>query len=469
MTAKVSDPRIIAVHGMLQRQDFLNAWPIVSEVLTEQPDEPQALYLAGCIMRSQGHIGVALQLLRRALAMNQSHANLWMHYGACLHDTHQYEEARECFKRVLKLSPDDIMPIANIAASYVQEGRAREAVEWADKALALAPNNHIAGIAKAFGSLGLGRWEDGWKYADFLYGTKLPFRVYTEHDEPVWDGTKGQTVVVQADQGLGDMIMFAQCLPEMVKDCKQVIVETNSRLAPMFARNFPEVHVYSTLKKESDLKWPLKYEIDAHIHISLLGKFYRKSDAEFPRKPYLSAAPKWREKWRKWLQQFPRPWVGLAWKGGIPITNTRARSLELPDLAPIIEAGGTMISLAYHECSSEIARWNIDHKEQIILPDLDNGGPYDETFALIAELDHVVTVTTTVAHACGALGKRASVLVNRVPAWRYVYGGDSLMWYPENSLRLYRQAGGETTFEHAIQRLASDYQTFVLPRIREAA
>lgn len=461
MTANVIDSRIKSVHGLLQRQEYMTAWPIVSDLLNENPDEPQALYLAGCIMRTQGHIGVALQLLRRALSLNQKHPNLWMHYGACLHDTHRYEEARECFRQVLKMLPGDIMPLANIAASYVQEGKSREAIEYADKALALSPNNHIAGIAKGFGSLGLGRWADGWKFAEFLYGTKLSYRVYTEHDEPVWDGSKGKTVVVQADQGLGDMIMFAQCLPQMALDCKQVILETNERLAPTFARCFPQIDVYPTLKKDGDLKWPLKYDIDAHIHISLLGRFYRTKDEDFPRTAYLSADPKWRSHWASWLAQFPKPWIGLAWKGGIPITNTVARSIQLYELAPIIEQGGTFVSLCYHDSSHEIARWNLDHREQIIMPDLDNGGPYDETLALIAELDNVITVTTTVAHACGALGKRASVMVNRVPAWRYIYGGDGLLWYPESSLQLYRQKGGEQDWSHVIQRVAKDYSAFL--------
>lgn len=460
----VVDSRVKAVHGMLQRKEYMQAWPVVSELLNEQPDEPQALYLAGCIMRTQGHIGVALQLLRRALSFNQSHANLWMHYGACLHDVHRYEEARECFHKVLKLMPEDVMPLANIAASYVQEGRANEALQWADKALALAPTNHIAGIAKAFGSLGLGRWADGWKYAEFLYGNKINIRVYTEHDEPVWDGTKGQTVVVQADQGLGDMIMFAQCLPQLVRDCKQVIVETNERLAPVFARNFPEIHVYPTLKKDGGLEWPKNYEIDAHIHISLLGRFYRTRSEDFPRTAYLTAAEPWRRMWREWLEQFPKPWVGLAWKGGIAHTNTLARSMELADLAPIIQSGGTMISLSYHDDSKEVARWNLDHKEQIQIPGIDNNASYDATMGLIAELDHVVTVTTTVAHVCGAMGKRASVLVNSVPAWRYVYRcGDGMIWYPDGSVTLYRQKPGEKEWSHAIKRLAQDYANFILP------
>ncbi len=119
-----------------------------------------------------------------------------------------------------------------------------------------------------------------------------------------------------------------------------------------------------------------------------------------------------------------------------------------------------MISLAYQDVGVEIAAWNKTNPEQIQVPDIDNEGPYDETLALIAELDHVVTVTTTVAHACGAIGKRAYCFVNRHPAWRYCYGGNHLLWYPD-TLTLYRQLPGEVGWDHAVQRAAKDLDTFV--------
>ncbi len=459
------------VRDLIEREDYMRAWPLASEYLTEHPDDPKALYLCGSIMRSLDHVGVAIQLFRRALAFVPDQPNIWMHFGACLHDTHRYYEAREAFAKVSKLMPGDPMPLANTAASFVQEGKCHDALTFANRALAIDPENRIAKIARAFGSLGLGRWADGWEYAEALYGETLRIRVYNppEREEPMWDGSKGKTVVVQADQGLGDMIMFAQCLPEMVKDCKQVIVETNGRLAPMFRRNFPDIRVYDTLKQFSDVDWPSQYQIDAHIHISYLGKFYRTKNEDFPRKAYLVADPEKRAKWRAWLGQFPRPWLGIAWKGGIPRTNAQARSMELSDLSPFLRMGGTPISLAYQEVGREIALWNIDHHEQVIVPDIDNNGDYDETMALIAELDHVVTVQTTVAHVCGALGRKATVLVNNIPQWRYAYGGDSLMWYPENSIRIYRQKHGEVGWNHVVARAARDYLTFIFPRIAEAA
>lgn len=459
----MTDKREILCKNLIEREDYSNAYLLASELLNEKPENPKALYLFGWTLRQQGHVGAALQMFRRALSINQEVPNIWMHYGACLHDTHQYEDARKAFTKVNAMLPDDPMPIANIAASFVQEGKCNDTITWADKALKIDPEHKIARQAKAFGCLGLGRWADGWEHAAVMYGESLRIRIYNppEREEPTWDGSKGKTVVVQADQGLGDMIMFSQCLHQMVRDCKKVVVETNPRLAGVFSRNFPGIDVYDTLK-ESEISWPEKYEIDAHVHISFLGKFYRKTAEDFPRKPYLTPDGEKRGKWRAWLEQFPKPWVGIAWKGGIPQTNTRARSMSLPDLAPILKAGGTMISLAYQDVDLEIARWNIDNPEQVIVPAIDNRGDYDETMALIAELDHVVTVTTTVAHVCGAIGKKAYVLVNCIPQWRYVFGGDHMQWYPE-TLRLYRQKRGEVDWSPVVNRLARDYEAFVLP------
>ncbi len=452
--------KVRAAWEHVTRKDFTDAWPILSDVLNEEPDNAAALYLAGCVMRSQSHVGLSLTLFRRALALRQDIPNIWMHYGAALHDTHAYDEARECFTAVLKWLPTDPMPYGNIAAGYIQQGKAREAVEWADKALAIDPNHTIAKIAKAFGCLALGRWAPAWEHIDALYEEKMVTRVYTPEKEPVWDGSKGKTVVVTTDQGLGDQIMFAQCLTEMARDCKELIIETSERMEGLFRRNFPGATVYGTLKHKG-ITWPSNHKIDASMHLSRIGTYYRRADEDFPKRAYLTPDPEKVAVVRKALEQYPRPWIGLAWRGGIPETNTKARSMELPDLAPVIKAGGTMISLAYQDVRQEIARWNIDNPEQIVVPVIDNTGDFDWTMALISELDHVVTVTTTAAHVCGAIGKRAYVLVNQVPQWRYAHGKDHLMWYPD-SLTLYRQKPGEKGWEHAVGRLAKDYKTWVL-------
>ena len=452
----MADDLIRAARAAWDRNEWGSVWKFSNAELNEHPDRPEALYLAGCALRAQGHVALATTVYRRALALNGTHLNLWMHYAACLHDLHQWDEAREAFQMCWKRVPDDPAPPANIASGYVQQGRPREALEWAAKALALDPDHYIARVSRCFGNLGLGRWREGWVDAEWLYGHQVPIRVYRQQDneEPGWDGTKGQTVVVQMDQGLGDQIMFAQCLPQLIADCKQVIIECAPRMANLCRRNWPQAIVQPTLKT-LDLVWPQHFAIDAHVHISWLGRFYRNEDADFPRRAYLTADAEKVAKWKEWLAQFPGPTLGLAWEGGLTHTMRAARSFSLAELEPVMRHAGTLIDLSYQDHHREIAQWNVDHPEhQVICPPLPVDD-YDDTVALAAALDDIVTVTTTLAHVCGALGRHAYVLVPQAPQWRYQHpAGDGLWWYPEGSVEMCRQAKGETSWGPAINRLA---------------
>lgn len=449
------------IHALVKAEQWPRAWHLTSEALNEEPDSPELLYLAGCIMRAQQSIGMSLAFFSKALSRDQKQPNLWMHYGATLHDLHEWDDALAAFAKVTQMLPTDPMPHANAAASYSQMGRWRECIDTADKALALDPECYIAHISKSFACFALGRWAEGWKHGAYLYGKHLAVRVYNapENEEPEWDGTHGKTVVVQCDQGIGDILMFAQCLPQMAKDCKEVILECAERLVPLMKRNFPELTIYGTLKQAGQ-SWSLDHQIDAHVHISAIGRWYRTKSADFPRVAYIKPDESRVEKWREWLQQFPKPWIGVSWKGGIHRTLAHLRSIDLEQFAPILEQRGTFIDLSYTDSSAEVARWNINLGSQIIIPPIDQSD-YDDTAALLFALDEVATVTTAVVHACGAMGRTARVLVPESPMWRYAHRcEDGMIWYPPASVTMYRRKPGEQ-WSSPIKRLAND----IKPRI----
>lgn len=457
------EERINLAHAAVKREDFQKALIILRDASNEAPDHPAALYLLALSFRGLGHTAVAMQLLRRALSIVPTKANVWLHYGACLHDLNMYDEAREAFIHIHRDFPKDPQPIANISSGYAQLGKNRDAIEWANKALAIEPDNRIARISKGFSSLSLGRWSDGWEYLRDLYGETIEVRMYTPQGEPEWDGEPGKTVVVQCEQGVGDQIMFSQCLNDM-KERAEIIVECAPRMVPYFERNFG-VKAYGTLKQKI-ADWPAKHEIDAHTHISFLGKWFRNKDSDFPRKAYITPDPERLNKWKAWLAQFPKPWIGLSWKGGIPQTNKQSRSVSVEEYAPIMELPGTFFDMSYEPSDLEVARWNIANKTQIVKPPIDTSD-YEDTIALTAALDDLVTVTTTLAHVCGALGRHAYVLVPQTPQWRYAYrvdGGQGLVWYPQNSISLYRQVPGEEGFGQAINRVAKDMQKISMLR-----
>jgi len=435
------------------------AWDQINIALNDNWERPDALYVAGLIQRDLGNVAVAGHLFRRALATEQRQANLWMNYAACLHDMHLYDDAREAFNVVRAALPLDPMPIANIASGYVQQGKLRDANNTADEALKLNPDNIIARIAKGYACLGLGRWKEAWQYVEALYGEHVSTRIYNppENEEPEWDGTRGLTVVVTCDQGIGDIIMFSQCLHQMVEDCKRVIIDCPRRLEDYFKHNFPKAHTHATMHLAHSLPWVNDYKIDARTNICRLGAIYRNKDSDFPRKAFITPDSKLLQKWQQWLEQYPRPWVGIAWEGGLVSTMKAHRSVPLEALAPVIELGGTCFDMTYRDCREEVALWNIDHPQQIIKPYVDETN-YQDTIALAAAFDEVVTVTTALNHVCGALGQKAYVLVPEVAQWRYQYRMDDggLIWYPRNSVQMYRQKPGEETFTPAIARVAKD-------------
>lgn len=448
----MSDVRTL--HGLVKRQDWRSAYLLGNKLLNDNPDDPETLYLHGTTLRAINHLGVALPVLSKALAKEKKRPNLWMTYGATLHDLNRWEEAEKAFQIVHSMLPTDPMPVANIGATYIQRGMWRDASNWCDQALSLDSANHIARVCKGFACLSLGRWKEAWTYHEALYGEHLQVRLYKDPPEPEWDGTPGQTVVVQCDQGVGDQIMFAQCIPALQKDCKEVIIECAPRLVKFFQRNFPGTYVYGTLKK-AQADWPNDHQIDAHIHISGLGRFYRNRDSDFPRKAYILPDQDRVSKWQDWLSKFPRPWFGIGWKGGIQATQTHLRSIRLEELRPVLELPGSFIDLSYMDNSAEIARWNIENKAQVIRPPVDTGD-YDDTIALIAALDEMVSVTTSAVHVCGALGRTCHVLVPEVAQWRYAYrygDGMQMIWYPD-TVKMYRQVPGEVGWSHAIKRVA---------------
>ena len=451
---------IKSAHAAVKREDWNRAWQLCNEALNEDCDRPETLYLTGAALRASGNLGLAYQVLRRALALDQRQVNLWMTYAATLHDLNRYDEAREAFTVAHKLVPTDDMPLANIGATYVQQGKWRDALEWCDRAIQINPDCHIARISRNFAYLSMGRWSDAWVDSAWLYGKHLPLRVYNpKHlEEPMWDGTPGQVVVVQADQGLGDIIMYSQCLPEMAKVCKEVILEVPDRMASLMKRSFPMVTVEGTLKDQtqtwSTARLGTEHQIQAHIHISHLGKFYRNRDADFPRKPYLVVDQEQVDWWKERLKDCPKPWVGIAYEGGIQATQMELRSMSLETMAPIINSGGTMFDLSYRDNRMEVSRWNVKNPVQVVVQKM-NQVDYDATASFIAAMDEVVTVTTTVAHVCGALGKRAHVMVPSIPQWRYAYRcGDGMIWYPPDSVKLYRQAPGEPDFSFTARRVS---------------
>lgn len=440
--------------------DMDATWIFANKVLLDNPDSPQALFLLGQVCLSKDWQGLAYNLFRRATAIKPEQGQNWLGLGAAALDMRKWEEAERCMRTAAEMMPTQPIPVSNLATIYLNRGMPAKSLEYADKALKLTADAPHITLNKGFAYLMMGDWArgfEGFRHNVLTKGRKR--RVYRIPEEPDWDGTPGQTVVVQCEQGLGDEIAAMSIIPDLAATCKQVIVNTHPKLINLFKRSFPQVQCYGT-RKERELTWPLEYEIDATAQVSALGYYFRKKDADFPRKPWLVPCPDLRAKWREWLDMWPGLKCGIAWTGGIWLTNRNGRSVTLPDMDKILAPGATYISLEYRDDAEAVQAWNeANPSRKVVRPPVDPDD-YDDTVALLAELDYVISATTTIVHACGGLGRQCACFV---PAeitssqWRYGLEREDIIWYPPDSVRLYRQARSEAHMGMVLWRLSRDW------------
>jgi ADP-heptose:LPS heptosyltransferase len=223
----------------------------------------------------------------------------------------------------------------------------------------------------------------------------------------------------------------------------RIVLECDARLVPLFQRSFPEITVYAR-RPEDDADWLSELEpVDVQIALGSLPQHYRRRAEDFPRRAYLRADPARVEHWRQRLAALgPGRKVGISWRGGTVNSRRALRSIPLAQWLPILQQpGAQFISLQYTDCRSDLADLQarhgatVHHWQEAI-------DDYDETAALVAALDLVISVQTSVVHLAGALGRRVWAIVPRSPEWRYGNRGETMPWYADVHLVRQRQAKG---------------------------
>ncbi len=417
------------------------AWAVVNSTLDTDPDSVDAQVLGARIQYDAGHFGLADTMLRRALQNKPDHSGAWVDLGRVVHLMQKSEMAAKYFTNALRITGDRFVALNNLLLINNTLGRPEKTVELAPlaKFLCSSPSeaedlNGNYGIA----CLMLRKWKEGWiNYEGLIRPNNLRAEIKYEKDGvilPRWDGTPGGEVIVTGEQGLGDEKLFASMIPDMISGGTTPIIHCDRRLEGLFKRSF-DCPVYGGRGKKNSTGWLKDHNPKASIQIGSLGKFYRNSDEDFPRRPYLKADPEKRIMCRALLDQWPGRKIGIAWTGGTKKNRAFDRSVSLEELQPLLDIPGiTWVSLEY---KGEDPGRGIKH-----VPFITQSQDYDDTAALVAELDGVVSVTTSVAFLAGALGVDCHVMVPEAATWHWPKTPGEYPWFP---VKTYRRNGPDWT------------------------
>lgn len=377
----------------------------------------------------------AAQVAREAVEQDPSCRGAWVALGFAQQKLHQPHEALSSYEQALELGGGDAELFNNYGIVKQNLGLIPEALASYAKALALAPDHALARFHRALAHLLIGNYGEAWPD----YEARLLSQEYVRRSSvyPRWDGAAPEirTILVYGEQGLGDEIMFASCLPDLIKTARHCVIECSPRLRALFARAFPGASVNASDSGSP----PEAPSIDVEVPIGSLPLYYRRSLSAFPRHTgYLSAEPHRVAAWSSRLHALgPGLKVGLSWKGGTDKSRP-VRSIALERLLPVLQTPDVQfVSLQYtDDAEAEIDAFRsksgitIQHWTEAI-------ADYEETAALVSALDLTLSVCTAVVHLAGALGSPVWVAVPYSPEWRYGFSGDTMAWYP--SARLFRQ------------------------------
>ncbi len=434
---------------LLDSGDPDGAWDIIDGILTNDPNDPRALLAASHIYEKARRLSLAYQCAERAARLAPNISECWLNFGRAADSLWRHEEAERAYEKALETAkkPEQKLNVmGNIAGLYVAAGRWKDAEKVSREALAMNPNFEKAKCNLGISLLAQKQWVEGWKNYSTYMGTSHR-KLVRYGNEGEWDGSKGKSIVITGEQGLGDEISFASMIPEAVADSKKVIIDCDKRLKGLFQMSFPSTRVYGTRfvsaedVQPSDLWKPEDRVFDASVSMGELGKFYRKQDSDFTGAPYLKADPDRVTMWKALFSAQRKPAIGIAWTGGMQWTASKLRKWDLPGLLPLFcSVDAHWVSLQYKDAQREIDEFH-DKQEAARIVQYPYGTltkDYDDTAALVASLDLVICMQTAVAHLAGALGKECWVFVPRISQWRYGSEGESIPWY--KSVKVFRQS-----------------------------
>ncbi len=448
--------------NFMMRGDLDSAVKKFVEALNGDFFNDEILFYLGSCFQTMGWNGIAAVVTSAAIDGRIAHkrpsVDALINLGCCYKAEQKIDLARSIWEDALKqdTSPRNRAGIlANIGSLYVNEGCPEKAVPFCDEALAVDPTSFHAKSTRGLACLELGRWKEGWEgwKATFYTGqrTKKLYRRPGETENiPEWDGSPDKTVIVWADQGLGDEIYYASCFNDMIRHSKRVILDCHPRLDKLFARSFPMAEVHGTRKDMTELPWLEGCDADAAICMAELPYFFRQN-GEWNGKPYLTAE-KAESRDKSYAQlgirmaDWPPRRIGISWAGGSKTTRSNYRCMALAQLEPVIRAlpNAEWFSVQYteHGPLDNAAREVCEFEEKTGIrikhfPGWVECFDYDRTASFVASLDLVITVCTTVHHLAGALGVPVWTMVPSRMSWRYGVRGEALPWY--GSARLFRQ------------------------------
>jgi len=438
-----------------------------NNALTDPLNEPLARAKAAA---KDKRFGEAEGICRDVLSSDARNADAWALWGSIAVRQGRLDQAISLIERALSIRPDDVACLGDLSELYRMAYRSDDALAVASKALRIGPPTalawvrlakiqvdrdalddalqaYLAGLAvdpkNANAHLGIGQillargdFRPGWIEYEWRNKLDQAKGMLPTMKAPAWNGMaipKGRILLI-ADQGFGDALQFARYIPQVATRCREVVLGCSDNLKPLLAR-IPGV-------TSCFHRWQESPGFSAYALLSSLPYYFGTMVDTIPAPiPYITPDKDQCADWHARLEErcgtgsFK---IGLFWAGRPSHPNDRRRSMRLAQLAPLVALDGvSLISLAKQVPEIDAPLLADLCANQGVIDLSQDLGTFDDTAAVISNLDLVITVDSAVAHLAGSLGRRVWLMTPRPADWRWLLDRSDSPWYP--TMRLFRQ------------------------------
>ena len=414
-----------------------------NQAIQLDPNYAEAYSNLGVTQKELEMLEESVNSLNKAIQLKPDYAEAYNNLGVTQKELGLFEQANKNYNKAIQLKPDYAEAYYNIGVCLKDSGRPNEAADSYNKAIQLKPDYEEAHWNLSLVLLSLGDFKIGWQKYEYGKLKKKDGRRSTQAPYQEWDGEtlKDKKILITAEQGVGDEVMFASCVPDIINQHpKQVIIECDSRLVLLFKRSFTQVVVIEK-KKRRRTDWLNKVgEMDFKISIGSLPKFFRQELSDFPsRQLFLIPSNILRAKWKQRYNEIGEGIkIGISWTGGAKGSTKKSAATTLEQWIPLFKKNAFFINLQYGEYSDDLRQ--LEESTGIHIYDWDDADPLtdlDNQAAQIAELDLVISFSNSTIHIAGSVGTPTWVLLTFVPDFRWILNRKDSPWY--SSVKSFRQ------------------------------
>jgi tetratricopeptide (TPR) repeat protein len=436
-------------HAFERKGNTEEAAAAFERAIASRPDYPEAYFGRANALKTKGRVEEAIAAYREAITLKPDFAAAHARLGVALTKAGEIDEAIAAYRRALDLKPENAEAHSNLGIALIEKGETDTAIAEYRQAVALAPNWAHAHFGLSLALLQKGEYAEGWREYEWRWKGAVDKIKPRELPKPQWQGEdlSGKTLLLYAEQGLGDTLQFVRFVPSLAARGARVVLETPGKLLSLLRM----AGVAETVVA-AGTGLP---EFDFHLPLLTLPSVIGLTEESIPADvPYLAADPARVAIWHERLSKGGFR-VGVVWQGFPNAEIDKGRSIPLRCFAPLATVPGvSLISLQKNYGLDQLDAMPESMRVATLGPDFDAGpDAFLDTAAVMVDFDLIITSDTSIAHLAGALGRPVWIVLKSNPDWRWLSDREDSAWYP--TARLFRQrARGD--WDEVMERLAAE-------------